>query len=75
MPEKNEIDWATRQTWLNQQISERFDLDNEDLDTLHKCIIDINVSCGVLSVSQIYRALQDYQPKTTVPKNQLKITL
>jgi hypothetical protein len=75
MPSKNEIDWNTRQTWLNQEISQRLDWNNEDLDTLHKCIKDINVSFGVLSVSQIYRALQDYSPKVIVPKNQLKISL
>ena len=75
MPCKNEIDWKTRQNWLKSEIDKRFDLQNAELDTLHKCLIDINICYGVLSVSQMYKALQPYEPVVVIPKNQLKIPL
>ena len=74
VPRKNGIDWDTRKAWLTKEIDNRFDLENENLNTLHKCIIAINVEYGVLSISQIYKALQDY-PQVKQCQNQTKIKL
>lgn len=73
MPCKNEIDFYTRKATIESQLQERFDLNNPDFDTVRKCLIDINICEGFLSVSQLYRALGDYEPNEKVFKNQLKM--
>ncbi len=73
MPCKNEVDFYTRKATIESQLHARLDLNNSEFDTVRKCLIDINICNGFLSVSQLYRALGDYEPKVKVSKNQLKM--
>lgn len=66
MPCKNEIDWETRRVFLSKEVESRFNINDSEFDTLHKCLLDINTTNGLLSVSQLYVALRPYQPKLKV---------
>ena len=74
MPCKNEIDWNTRKEWLTVEIDSR--LRNKDLkfETTHQCVLDINDCYGLLSVSQIYRALKPYPINIVIAiENQIQL--
>lgn len=58
MPKKNCIDYSVRREWLQNEIDRLLSDETNDCDTVYDCILEINANTGILSVSQIYKALE-----------------
>lgn len=72
MPSKNMIDWEVRRVWITNLVEQLLaDSTNEFTKPKH-CLQYINDEYGILSVSQLFRALKPHKD-TVVNPNQVSI--